>query len=256
MAPRPPSAPPAPSEATAAAPEPVVPPRVPAPQTEAPPTPAPAPAPAVQAGLLPPPSAPTPRITVQQSPAVARPTPQATTSRNTPPLLRPRTTRQANRTATNQAASADLPAPQAFNALGAPPHSTSGPDLTASAQVERPLAGTTCTGTISFSPDGGFFRAQGATYLSFYGGQKVPAEARFFLDRDGRPWIRFTLSAGAPWNLPVTIAGSEIRWTDVNGSGYVLRPVGNKGLTGLVGFYGDSTAKIDFTCAASDAHPT
>ena len=85
MAPPPPSAPPAPSEATAAVPEPVVPPRVPAPQTEAPPTPAPPPAPAVQAGRLPPPSAPAPPVTVQQSPAVARPTTHATTSRNTPP---------------------------------------------------------------------------------------------------------------------------------------------------------------------------
>ncbi len=204
----------------------------------------------------PPPSAPAPPVTVRQSPAVARRAPHATTSRNTPPFLRPRTTPQANRTATSQGASASWLALQAFNASGAPAHSASGPDHAAGAQVEPPLAGTTCTGTISFSSDGGFFRAQGATYLTFYGGQKVLAEARFFRDRDGSPWIRFTLSAGAPWNFPVTIAGSEIRWTDVNGSGYALRPVGNNHLTGLVGFYGDSAAKIDFTCTPSDAHST
>ncbi len=238
IAPPLPMAPPAASEAAAAVPEPVVPAPVPAPQSEAPPTPA---------------------------PAATRPAPHATASINPLPIASSRTTRQPNRTANNKRASADPPGVQALNALGASPHSINGPDLRTSrggapgedgevpghrpreagAQVELPLVGTICSGTISFSPD-----------TAYYGGQKVPVQARFFRDQDGRPWIRFTLWPGAPWNLPVTVVGREIRWAGLSGNGYTLRLVGNNHLTGFAGFSNDSAAKVDFTCAGSDAHPT
>ena len=96
----------------------------------------------------------------------------------------------------------------------------------------------------------------GATGKTFFRGETVLAEAAFFRDQQMQPWIRFTLSSGAPWDLPVTISGSEIRWTDVNGSRYALRVVGHGHLTGLAGFSGDSAAKIDLTCAGSDARHT
>jgi uncharacterized protein YndB with AHSA1/START domain len=239
MAPRPPTEPPAPSETTAAVPEPWRPPPIPAPQTEALSTPASTP---------------------------ARPVPHTTTSRNTLPLLASRTSRQPNPDANNQGASTHSPDSQALTSLGAPPQWTNEPNLTtrtggaagedrgvlghqtrAAAQAEPPLVGTSCIGTVSFSTDGN------GTY---YGGKRVSVEARFFRDQYGGAWIRFTLWPGAPWNLPVTIAGNEIRWTGVNGSGYALRPMGNNHLVGLAGFNIDSAAKIDFTCAGSDAHPT
>ncbi len=229
----------APGEAPAMPPSPMEQP-VPAPQTGAPPTPALLPAPSAEAGPLPPPpSAPAPPVPAQRLPP-ARPAPHGTTSRNT------------------------LVLPRAVNSSGAAPQSTTRPGLTigtggasggdgdalgnrtraAGAQVEAPLVGTRCSGTVSFSPEGN------ATY---YGGQHVPVQGRFFRDQDGRTWIRFTLWPGAPWNLPVKIAGSDIRWTGVNGNGYALRPVGKDHLTGFAGFATDSAAKIDFICARSDA---
>jgi len=110
---------------------------------------------------------------------------------------------------------------------------------------------------MSFSPDAGVVQVrQPSASRTYYGGQEVPVEARFFRDHDGKPWIRFTLWPEAPWDLPVRIAGSEIGWTDADGSGYALRRVGNNHLTGLAGFSGAPAAKIDFTCAGSDAHHT
>jgi uncharacterized protein YndB with AHSA1/START domain len=200
-----------------------------------------------------------PPPTAARAPRVpARQAPHATASRTTLPLPPSRTPRPADRTDTGQGASASVPAPHSPDALGGPPHATGGAGLMASAQVEPALVGTLCIGTVVFSANGGVVQARGTATggRTFYAGQTVPAEARFFQDRDGKPWIRFALSPGAPWDLPVTVAGSEIRWTDVDGGGYALRPVGNNHLTGVAGFSTEPAAKIDFTCAGSDAHPT
>jgi uncharacterized protein YndB with AHSA1/START domain len=211
-------------------------------------------------------AAPTP---MQQSPAAAsRPVPPANTRRIALPVPQPRTTAQPIRTLHDQRVSDGPPGPRPLYALGAPSYSTNGPDLmtsrrgaageegeglrqrtrAASAQVEPPLFGTSCIGTVIFSPDSGI-----GTY---HGGQKTSVQANFFRDGDGRPWVRFTLWPGAPWNLPVTISANEIRWTGVGGSGYALWPVGNNHLAGFAGFNIDYAAKIDFICAGLDAHPT
>jgi uncharacterized protein YndB with AHSA1/START domain len=222
-------------------------------------------------------SPPVPPIPAQQPPVAARPAPHATTSRNMLGLPASRITRAPSPAAENQAASADSRGAQAAGAPGAFAHSTNGQNPTTStggaagedsevgrhlrrmagAEAAPPLVGTICSGTISFAPGGGVVPARGGTGgRTFYGGQKVPVEADFFRDRDGMPWVRFTLWPEASWNLPVSIAGNEVRWTDVDGSGYTLRPAANGHLTGLAGFLNDSAAKIDFTCAGSDAHPT
>jgi uncharacterized protein YndB with AHSA1/START domain len=214
-----------------------------------------------------PPSASAAPAPIQQSPAAAsRPPPHTNTGRTTLPVPQPRISAQPIRTLHDHGPSDSPRGSRPLNALGAPSHATNGSDLTtpggaaasedggvlrhrtgAAAQVEF-LLEASCIGTISFSSDGGL-----GTY---HGSQKVPVEGRFFRDEYGRTWIRFTLWLGAPWSLPVTITGSEIRWTGVYGSGYALRPVGNNHLTGFAGFNIDSAAKMDFTCAGSDGHPT
>ena len=161
----------------------------------------------------------------------------------------------------------------AQRALEAAPRATNGPNLTTSAadttgnddeMLRRrggaageadapPLIETTCIGNISFSPDVG--TAQGGPGESFYGGQKVPVQAHFFRDQYEKPWLRFTFRSRAPVDLPVTIAGREIKWTGVHGSGYALLPAGDHHLAGHAGFTNDPAAKIDFICAGSGAHP-
>jgi uncharacterized protein YndB with AHSA1/START domain len=192
--------------------------------------------------------------------AVAPPAPPATQTtavKRALPLSPSHTARPPNGTATNQAASASTPTPQALNAAAAPPRATSGAGLADTAPVEPPLAGTICAGIMRFSPDAGVVQArQPSASRTYYGGEEVPVEVRFFRDHDGKPWIRFTLWPEAPWDLPVRVSGSEIGWTDVEGSGYALRRIGNNRLTGLAGLSGASAAKIDFTCAGSDAHHT
>ena len=180
------------------------------------------------------------------------------------PIPPSRTTHHASGLADNEgtAAGAGLPA---LNALGSRARATNGPDpatsvgggtgedgemlhlrtRAASAQVGQPRVEADCVGTVSLSPD--------AINGTYYGVAKVSAQARFFRDRHGKPWIRFTLWPGAPWNLPVTIAGSEMRWTGVNGIVYALRPAGENHLTGFAGFNNDSYAKLDFACASTDA---
>jgi len=187
----------------------------------------------------------------------------------------PRARRQQNAAANNEAPRADAASPQAFSALGTPRQSSGGAELVsggdgadgamlrlrrdvASTRVEPPLPGTTCSGIISFPADGGVAGPHTVTGggQTFYGGQKVPVEARFFQDRDGKLWIQFTLWPEAPWQLPVRMAGNEVRWTNVDGSDYALRLAANGHLTGVAGSTVGSAAKVDFTCAGSDAHPT
>ncbi len=208
-----------------------------------------------------------------EPPAMAAPpapAPQAATSKNALLLLPSPTTRHHDRAADNRTASAGWPGSLALDAAGAATDPTKGAGLTAStggavgedgdalrrraraasAQVEAHLAGTNCSGTVSLSPNGS------ATY---WGGQQAPVQGRFFRDQSGKTWIRFTLWPGAPWNLPVTIAGSEIRWTAIggwNGFGgitYTVRPAANNHLVGFAGFSADSMTKIDVTCGRSDA---
>jgi uncharacterized protein YndB with AHSA1/START domain len=214
---------------------------------------------------------------IQRLPAAAaRPVTNAKTSRTALPVAQPRTVAPLLRALHVEGASDSSPGPRPLNVLGAPSHATDGPHpmtstggtageegdglhqrmRAASAQVGLPPLGTICSGTISFSPDRGLGTYYGDGLGTYRADQEVPVQARFFRDQQGSPWVQFTLWPGAPWNLPVTLSGSEIRWTGLSGNGYALRPAENNHLTGFAGFDNDYAAKIDFTCAVSDAHPT
>ena len=197
------------------------------------------------------PAAPAPPLPASERAAAVRPA-QFVPGRGTRSLLPTHAMLRENPGAAQQAARADAPAAGAPAPL--PPGG--GPDPAAAAPAQSSLLGATCIGTIRFSTEAVSYQAQGAVYPNYYAGQQVPVRARFFRDGDGRPWVRFTLWPGAPWDLPVTLTGGEVRFTGVNGSGYALRLAGDNRLTGLTGF-SKSAAKIDFTCGRPDGgHPT
>jgi hypothetical protein len=281
MAPPPPMPEPAPSAANTAETALAVPPPVPAPQAAAPPpvptptqAPSPSPLPAftteAEADPLPPPASspappppapPPPAPAAKQSPAAARPAPQVM-SRNTLPVPLSLTTRQPNRTANNQGASSDSPGPQAVNSVGAPPHSTSGPDPTTStggaagedgqplvlARVARKkrdlpmidrVMDQTCTGTLKPPNPRGVEE-------KVFPQNGVWIQAHFYRKPDSTTWITLYFGARDPINVPVEVLGFALSFTGQYGTYYTLVPSGDTTFAGTT--KRPEGGKIDLVC--------
>jgi hypothetical protein len=220
--------PPASTEATAA---PAVPPPAPAQRTEV-------------ASLPPPPST---------SPPPRAPHPTTRNRLTAPPS---RTMRQPNRTANNQGVLDQSPGPEAVDSVRAPSYSTKGPDPTPGAAGEggqsplfKRVVNETCRGTYLGAGAGGF-PAQVRTYA---------VQAHFYRGPDDAPWVTFYFVAQKPADLPVTIRGSEIKFTSTYGAIYTLWPSHNvllppryHRLTGSTEHPRGGT--IDFACGESN-HP-
>jgi hypothetical protein len=260
MAPPPPMPQPASAQANTAKTALIVPPSAPAPQAEAP--------------LLPavPPPIPTPRshATARLAP---RPTPQVAT-KNTLPVPLSHTMRQPNRTTNNnQGANEDSPGPKAANSLGAPAHSTNGPDSTTSTGGEAGEDGqppllrwvahhialdATCTGSLDLGPTTQHWGPHLDQFPEWRdAGVKAPIRAHFYHTDDGTAWVQWSMFARAPVDRLVTVAGSSLSWIGQYGAFFSVRVTGGNHFTGLAtGIFGQpGQVVVELTCTGSDAHP-
>jgi hypothetical protein len=182
----------------------------------------------VAAGITPRPSVPDPAIEVTSPPArpSTPPPPSRAATADVPrhaarllagsALTAPasRTMRQPNRTANNEGVADQTPGPKVVSAAGTPSYSANGLDRTPGEGGQSPsfktVANQTCRGTYQ-AVWGGFF----------------PILAHFHRGPGDAPWVTFNFASRQPAELPVTINGSEIRFTSSRGEIYTLSPSRN-----------------------------
>ena len=172
-----------------------------------------------------PPPAPATLPPPPRPPAAAReiphPAPHLMT-RNTLAATPLRAMRQPSRTANSQKALDRSPGPDAVNPVERASYSTNAPPPTASTISEEGrspvfarLVNETCIG---------------ATYLDSTS-QTLrhynPVQARFYRGPGDAPWVTFSFARQKPTDLPVTIKGSEIKFTTTFGMIYTLWPSPN-----------------------------
>jgi beta-lactamase regulating signal transducer with metallopeptidase domain len=204
-------------------------------QTIAAPIVPPDPTPRTEVASLTPPaftSAPPPRsaAAVREAPRAA-PRPMPVSTLTGPPS---RTMRQANRTANKQGAVDQSPRPVAIGAVAAPSSSTKGPEPAigvTSADSQSPLfksvVNETCMGTYSGVVEGmgthsGVMEGAIPDHVRLY-----PILAHFYRGPGDAPWVSFHFAAQKAADLPVTIRGSEIKFTGAHGAIYTLLPSRN-----------------------------
>ena len=192
--------------------------------------------------------------------SIAAPHPKTTNRLPAPPSP---TEQQPNRTANSQGSLDQSQGPRAVSSLGAPPHTTNGPDPTNSAggsagEDGRPPALDRPPLLQRVADCEGFYRLPPVPLLwwhrmpvtEFYPGMEIPARAHFFRGPDGMPWITFSFPSGNKLaSNPVRVLGSEsgITWTGGSGTTYTLRPAVYGHLTGTAGPPGGGA--IDLYCA-------
>ena len=75
--------------------------------------------------------------------------------------------------------------------------------------------------------------------------------AKFFREADGTSWLKFSLGARDPVNLPVTVTAKEVEFTAAFNTSFKMLPQGTNHLTGTTQRpYGT----IDFACGENGAH--
>jgi hypothetical protein len=87
-------------------------------------------------------------------------------------------------------------------------------------------------------------------------GRFYPIQAHFWRGHDDAPWVTFNFATQQPADLPVTIKGSEIKFTSARGEIYTLSPSPNALLPPRFHHLTGSSERppggtIDLACAAS-----
>ena len=161
-----------------------------------------------------------------------------------------RATRQPDRTADNQRAPDQLPGVQPAPPevrVSYSPNGTAAPTGAAAGNDQSPLfkrvVNETCMGNYV-----GPVATPPGIALRFY-----PVRAQFFRGPGDAPWVLFNFGAQAPANVPVTVRGSELKFTGASGMTYTLLPSRNLALPPryhrLIGSAEHpSGGTIDFAC--------
>jgi beta-lactamase regulating signal transducer with metallopeptidase domain len=140
-----------------------------------------------------------------------RPSPRSTT-RNTVAAQTSRSLRRLNRIPENQAVLDRSPEPKVVNRVG-PQYATNRPEPSAGENSQSPLfkrlLNETCWGTYS-----GVVASASA--------RRYPVQAHFYRGPGDRPWVAFYSAPETPANLPVTISGTEIKFTNTYGAVFTL----------------------------------
>jgi hypothetical protein len=212
------------------------------PPTLAPRTEAESPPPSVAVAAMPPP----PSQAAARTPP-RRPPPATTKNAlNVPPA---RAMRQPSRTTGNQAVSDQAVAPVAVNAVAAHSNAATEPATTTEdgqSPVFKRVVDETCSGIYVYM--GG-----GAARLN-------PVQAHFYRGPDDTPWVALYVAPRMLDKLPVTISGSEIKFTSTGGMNYTLSlsdnmmlPARYHRLTGSARQLYDGT--VDVACGAPRGRP-
>ncbi len=114
----------------------------------------------------------------------------------------------------------------------------------------RGVVGSTCQGTVAIGPNA---RSSPDNQPFVVPGQKVAATAYFHLRANGTAWVRFAAFGRQPLDLPVRFTRNGMAWTGEYGVAYTVQTSGDRGLTGLAGFFHNDSARLDLDCARSVA---